>query len=99
MNGMLCESIKRRCLLEVEYSGGVRVIEPYAHGLSRDGMEILVAFQRGGASSSGRTIGWKAFRADELDQVVVLDVTFLVNRTEYRAGGLSKNLVSVHCCV
>lgn len=99
MNALLCEAIERRRLLEASYGGGVRLIEPYSHGFSRDGREILVAFQRAGASSSGHGEGWKAFNADDLVEVEMLDIPFVVNRADYRAGGLSKNLADVHCCV
>lgn len=99
MNVTICTAIRRRYLLDVTYRGRRRVIEPYSHGVSRDGREILVAFQKAGDSASGHGEGWKAFHVDELDEVVDLDVPFVANQVGYRAGGQSKNLVQVHCCV
>lgn len=75
------------------------MVEPYSHGFSPDGRETLVAYQRAGDSSSGHKEGWKAFHVDEIDHVVLMDVPFVVNQPGYRAGGQSKNLSEIHCCV
>lgn len=99
LNTVLCEAIKSRRLLEITYRGGLRLVEPYSHGFSRERREVLVAFQRTGESDSGHVQGWKAFHVDEMGEVVILDVPFMVNQAGYRGGGYSKNLGEVHCCV
>jgi hypothetical protein len=40
-------------VLEFEYDGLHRVVEPYCHGISSRGVEVLRAVQVGGASRSG----------------------------------------------
>ena len=60
---------------------------------------MLVAYQRAGHSASGRAEGWKALHVDELSDVSILDIPFIVDSDGYRAGGRSKNLATVHCCV
>lgn len=96
MNGDICKAIRSHRFLELDYNDRRRVIEPYSHGLSGDGREMLVGFQRVGGSESGQVEGWKAMAVDRIEQLVVLDVTFVPDRTDYRAGG-SKNIVDVHC--
>lgn len=96
---VVCYAIRRRRLLELAYRGEVRLVEPYSHGVSHDGRQILVAYQRAGGSSTGKSEGWKAFHVDEMDDVTVVDVPFVVNQPGYREGGASKNLGEIHCCV
>lgn len=95
----ICNAIRRHRLVDVTYLGGSRLVEPHAHGFSAQGREMLVAFQRAGHSASGRVEGWKAFDVDELRDLTVLHTPFVANMTGYRAGGHSKNLSEVHCCV
>ncbi len=95
----LCEAIRTRRLLSLSYRGRRRLVEPYSHGQSSDGREILVAFQCSGESSSGQQAGWKAFVVADLEDIEPLDVPFLSSRDDYRPGGHSKNLATVHCCV
>ena len=98
-NALICQAISHRRLLDVTYRGRLRLVEPYAHGVSRDGREMLVAFQRVGGSASGQGEGWKAFHVDEVEELRIVDVPFVVNQPGYREGGHSKNLTEVHCCV
>jgi hypothetical protein len=43
MAGLICEAIQRRLLLEFDYGGLHRVVQPYAHGRSTAGREVLRA--------------------------------------------------------
>lgn len=52
--GLICDAIRTRSLLEFRYHGLIRLVEPYCHGFSARGNELLRAAQIGGASSSGR---------------------------------------------
>jgi len=96
---LICEAIRHRRLLEVAYRGVGRLVEPYSHGTSHDGREVLVAYQRAGGSSSGHGEGWKALHVDEVENLSMVDVSFVANQPGYRPGGQSKNLAHVHCCV
>lgn len=94
--GDICSAIASRHLVELLYNGQLRLIEPYSHGFSSDGREMLVGFQRAGGSDSGQVEGWKAMAVRRIERLVVLDVTFIPGREEYRAGG-SKNIDAPHC--
>jgi hypothetical protein len=96
MRSDICMAIRSHRLLELEYNNRRRVIEPYSHGLSGDGREMLVGFQRAGGSESGQVEGWKAMAVGRIERLVVLDVTFIPSRADYRAGG-SKNIADLHC--
>lgn len=94
----VCKAVREKRLLSIEYHGGERLVEPYLHGFAADGREILVAFQRGGASSSGAESGWKAFIVADLVIMETIDVPFVRARPDYHAG-YSKNITEVHCQV
>lgn len=96
MHGDICTAILGHRLLELDYNERRRVIEPYLHGMSGDGREMLVGFQRAGGSESGQVEGWKAMAVDHIERLVVLDVTFIPSRADYRAGR-SKNIADLHC--
>ena len=68
------ERIKEIChaggelrLLTIEYGASpLRTVEPHAVLQDQSGQTILLAWQRGGASASGRSHGWKYFRVAEI---------------------------------
>lgn len=92
----ICRAISSRRLLELDYNGKRRLVEPYSHGFSSDGREMLVGFQRSGGSDSGQIEGWKAMAVDRIEHLVVVDVSFIPARNDYRAGS-SKNIDDPHC--
>jgi hypothetical protein len=99
MNSGICEAVRLRKLLEFDYRGTRRVVEPHAHGVSPDRLEVLVGFQRSGESSAGNPTGWKAFHAEDLCRLRILEESFEM-RDGYRPGGRSDNLRDeVHCCL
>jgi hypothetical protein len=66
---LLVAAIRLRLLVHLRYDWGHRVVEPHVYGLTREGHELLRAFQVGGHSESGRRFGWKLFRVDEIENV------------------------------
>lgn len=54
---ILCDAIRQRCRVEFDYDGKRRVVEPYCHGTSTTGAEVLRAVQVGGETSSGFGFG------------------------------------------
>ena len=84
MDDRICTAIDEQRLLRLDYPPGARIIEPHAHGASRQGNELLRAFQTSGASASGEHVNWKLFRVDRIDSLEVLDETFPGPRPEYR---------------
>lgn len=92
----ICGAIASRRLVELDYNGQHRLIEPYSHGFSSDGREMLVGFQRAGGSDSGQVEGWKAMAVERIERIAVVDVSFIPSRDDYRAGS-SKNIDDLHC--
>jgi len=60
MDGMIRQAINEKRLLEFDYDGYHRIVEPHVYGRKNEEDEILVYQLRGG-SSSGR-LGWKRMK-------------------------------------
>lgn len=81
---LLCNAIRDRSVVHLRYDWGHRVVEPHVYGRSRDGQELLRAFQTGGHSESGEPHGWKLFRVDEIQNVHLPGGKFKGPRPEYK---------------
>jgi len=79
-------AIENLCILEIDYSPGVRWIEPHTYGLSSERNELLRAYQIKGASASNKPIAWKLFSVDKITSLEILDETFLKSRPGYTRG-------------
>ena len=62
----LCAAIASRRLVRFAYAGGLRTVEPHAHGWSAAGVELLRGYQTFGFSSSGEAAGWKTFHVAKI---------------------------------
>jgi predicted DNA-binding transcriptional regulator YafY len=91
----VCEAITNRRLLRIDYGAGERLIEPHAHGLSKDGNPLLRAYQVSGASDSGEPTNWKLFRMDRVNSVQATDQHFAGPRPDYNPNDPA--MMRVHC--
>jgi hypothetical protein len=99
MNGLVCDAIRRRRLVEIRYHGAERLVEPYLHGVRDPRVEVLVCYQRSGGSKRGLSSGWKALHVDEIEALAVTDVPFVGLEPGFNPDGSSYNLTSLHCMV
>ena len=83
MNLLLCSAIRSRRLVTFSYDGGRRTVEPYCHGASEVGHELLRGYQTAGYSRSGVSQGWKMFRLEELSGLAMTSEVFADTRPEY----------------
>ena len=97
MNETLCSAILARQVVRLDYNGGTRTVEPFAYGSTEAGNEVLRAFQTGGHSVSGQSVGWKLFRVDAIENLLVTAEHFAGARTEYNPD--DPVLATVHCRV
>jgi hypothetical protein len=78
------------------YDGFSRVVEPYCHGVSHPGNEVLRGFQTGGGSGSGRPVGWKLFEVDKMMGVTVGTVAFVPSRHDYNPADPAMARICCH---
>lgn len=67
----ICDAIRLKHVIRLEYHGGMREVEPYIYGRNGVGGELLRAFQLRGVSRSGESAGWKMFQIDDVTSVAV----------------------------
>ncbi|MBL7872113.1 MAG: hypothetical protein JNM78_10905 [Cyclobacteriaceae bacterium] len=87
----LIDAIKNRLLLQMEYDGGTRIVEPHCYGITTKGNPALRAYQIDGFSSTSQ-MGWKMFDMSNASNVVLLDKKFSGSRQGYKRNdkGMSK---------
>ena len=96
MNLLLCSAIRHRRLVTFYYDGGRRTVEPYRHGTSEAGHDLLRGYQAAGYSRSGAPQGWKMFRLDELSGLAMTDEVFANIRPEYDPSREEK-MATIYC--
>lgn len=95
MKKEIVNAIENQNLLEFEYEGYSRVVEPHCYGLTTKGNEAIRAYQVEGYSSSGR-MGWKLYDLSKADNFEILDDVF-ETRDDYKQGdkGMSEIFVEI----
>jgi hypothetical protein len=98
MDNNLCGAIQNRNIIEFIYDGKKRVVEPYCFGLNKStGNKMLRAFQVGGFSSSGKSTDWKLYVVSKLQNLIVTEQIFEVNRSGYNPN--DKDINPIYCCI
>ncbi len=97
MSSSLCKAIREQRVVQFYYDGYKRVVEPYCYGVSTAGNDVVRGYQVGGLSKSGRPLGWRLFRVDEMSGLTVLEATFRASRTFYNQ--YAHDMTSIYCRV
>lgn len=96
MNEQICEAIRDRKLIQFQYEGLSRVVEPYCYGIATTGNELVRAYQVEGSSSTGK-LEWKFFDIDKIIDLEVLDESFNVNNSDFKPN--DPVILEVFCAV
>ena len=97
MNTAICAAIENRAVVQFNYDGGLRTVEPHCHGISTAGNEVLRGFQTGGYSKSGNPVEWKLFMVADISELRQTGATFSLNRPGYNPN--DRGMTLVHCHV
>jgi hypothetical protein len=100
IKGTLWASIQARRVIEFYYHGGYRTVEPFALGIVRYGNadnESLLCYQIGGYSDLNEAVGWKLYRASEMEDISVSREQFSGDRPGYDPDKI--DMVKIYCCV
>jgi len=82
----LCSAIRSRRIIEFYYHGGYRTVEPFCLGVVISGgadNESLVCYQIGGFSELREVVGWKLYRASEMEDMEISNEQFSGDRPGY----------------
>jgi hypothetical protein len=97
MPSEICDSIRNVARLEFTYKGHHRVVEPYCHGISTKGKEVLRAIQVRGTSSKERPgfKGGKLWDVQEMSKLRALDEPFIPDDPDYNPDDSA--MIEIHC--
>jgi hypothetical protein len=96
----LCASIKLRRVIEFYYHEDYRTVEPFALGIVKYGNadnESLLCYQTGGHSESTASVGWKLYRASEIEDPAMSNEQFTGDRPGYDPENI--NMDKIICCI
>lgn len=97
MNTMICSAINSKKVIRFDYNGGFRTVEPFCHGLSTAGNEVLRGYQTGGYSESGDSVGWKLFQVSKISSMTITNDYFDVKRPGYNPNDSA--MTTIYCNV
>jgi hypothetical protein len=92
---IICDAIRKRLLLEFRYRGLPRVVEPYVHGVSTRGVEVLRAVQVGGSSNSGGFGYGKLWTVADITALRVTTESFPADDPNYDPN--DSGMQRIHC--
>jgi predicted DNA-binding transcriptional regulator YafY len=95
MNTKLITAIENMNLLEFNYKGHKRIVEPHAYGITTKSNEILRAYQTDGTSDSGKVPDWRLFSVNKIEGLRILDETFTKPRYGYKVGDSA--MAEIYC--
>jgi len=84
MKNVICKAIENKNLLEFNYKGYYRVVEPFTFGINTKDNEVLSAFQVKGESESGNRPMWRLFDLEKIENMRVLSENFSGHRDGYK---------------
>lgn len=88
----ITDTVQQRHLLELQYHGYSRTVEPHVDGRDKSGDEVLRCYQNSGGSESGERFGWKLLKVAEVFFIHQLKESF-PQRPEYKRNDKAKDYI------
>jgi hypothetical protein len=92
MDAMIGFAIENKRLLSFTYDGYYRIVEPHCFGLTTKNHPAIRAFQVEGQSSTGR-LDWKIYELSKIENLQLLEQSFMVPRSGYKKGDKSMSQI------
>ena len=83
MKEIITEAIENKKVIEFEYKGDLRIVEPFVIGVSSTGKDSLRAFQVDGNSTDSSSFSWKLFTVDKISNLSISKENFTSQREHY----------------
>jgi len=93
----ICDAIRALVLVEFDYAGRHRIVQPYLHGSTRPGKESLRAVQVGGESRSGGFGFGKIWEIALIENLQVTAASFVPDDPSYAPNDSA--FATIHCRV
>lgn len=94
MTEELVSAIENKNVIQFNYEGESRTVEPHCYGITTKGNEAIRAYQTDGYSSSGN-LGWKMYDVQKIDDLEILGSTFAEPRLGYNKGDKGMSTIFV----
>ena len=75
MQDLICQAIKEKRLLELQYEGQSRRVAPHVYGIDAAGEELLSCYEVWGGSD-GEPAGWLSLRLADISQLELTSKRF-----------------------
>ena len=95
MKNLIIEAIENKKTLEFNYQGFYRIVEPHTLGVFNNGNILLIAYQTDGESKSRKAPFWSTFLINEIEDLLILEDTFLEPREGYKKG--DARFMEIYC--
>ena len=94
-NKAICKAIGRKAVIQFEYHGTIRIIEPQSHGINSAGNEVIRAVQTSPRNQSGKPIEGRFFDVSKMSGLKETGERFTNPGPHYNPD--DKGMIYVHC--
>ena len=89
----IVQAITERLVMEINYSGEARRVEPHLLGINKTGTLTLSAWQLTGKSG----IGWRAYSVAKIDSMQITEDRFMSTRPDYNPNDSTMAEIICRC--
>jgi hypothetical protein len=86
MQDVICQAIREKRLLELQYDGHARRVAPHIYGIDAAGDEMLSCYEVWGGSE-GVPAGWRALRLAHISHLKLTSKRFAPHPEHQRGNG------------
>jgi hypothetical protein len=86
MHDVICQAIREKRLLELQYEGQARRVAPHVYGIDSAGDELLSCYEVWGGSD-GEPAGWRSLRLAQISELALTSKRFAPRPEHQRADG------------
>jgi hypothetical protein len=94
MNQAIVEAIQNKKQLAIEYKGALRVVDPHAYGIDKNGELKLRAYQTNNDGDASKVEGWRLFDETKITMLTVLPSTSTIREGYNPADAVFVNTIA-----
>lgn len=84
MNTTICDAIRDGEIIEFDYEGAIRIVEPFIYGTDINGVGLLRGYQIGGFNKANdNSYTWDTFEVEKMSTVKFIGKKFDDKRAGY----------------
>jgi hypothetical protein len=95
MNNTICSAINSKKVIRFSYEGSTRLVEPFCHGVSKAGNDVLRAHRIRGYSESEHEPPWRLYIVLKMSNIGIMEDTFSGDRPDYNRN--DSDMSTIYC--